>query len=299
MFASPAEIARSTSVTFSLPNILRRHSVVQALLASKLLRPEQAIIFNSNSKAFVDLSDPEPRNVFLKSVFEPDFFELSKALLDHEGTFFDLGANVGFCSFGLVPTRQSAEFHLFEANPNLIPLLKQSVELHPDQSFHLNHCCVSDSQGKTNFRLEANQSGQSHVCTTLGKGIEVTNLVLDDYCDQHKVNCIDFAKIDLEGHELPSLQGWKKYLTDHRIKALFIEIMPENQARYGRETNAPLFFLESLGYSLYLCKVSDFGRFGDHPKRIPVKKGSLLLAKFNASEYPEKFSTDILAIGSN
>ena len=282
-----------------LPKFLHRHKILDFICKFGWQECVIPVRYNSTARTVIDLRDPEPRNVFIKKQFEPDFFDLANSFIGEKGTFFDLGANVGFCSFGLVPTQQSAEFHLFEANPNLIPLIKESIALHPEQCFHLNHCCISDSQGKTNFQLEANQSGQSHVCTTLGKGIEVTNLVLDDYCDQHKVNCVDFAKIDLEGHELPSLQGWKKYLTDHRIKALFIEIMPENQARYGRETNAPLFFLESLGYSLYLCKVSDFGRFGDHPKRIPVKKGSLLLAKFNASEYPEKFSTDILAIGSN
>ena len=58
--------------------------------------------------------------------------------------------------------------------------------------------------------MEANQSGQSHVCPTQGKGIEIPNLVLDDYCDQNQINCIDFAKIDIEGHELPALQGWQR-----------------------------------------------------------------------------------------
>jgi FkbM family methyltransferase len=286
-------------MTFTLPNIFRRHSVVKGLLASKLISPKQKIIFNGNSRAFVDLSDPEPRNVFLKSAFEPDFFELSTSLLDNEGTFFDLGANVGFCSFGLIPTHQQTVLHLFEANPNLIPLLRQSIEMHPDQCFHLNHCCISDTHGKTNFQLEAHQSGQSHVCPAQGKGIEIPNLVLDDYCDQNKITCIDFAKIDIEGQELPALQGWQKNLSDHRVKAIYVEIIPENQKRYGRKTNAPLAYLESLGYSLFLCKDSDFRHFGDKPKTLDVKNGSLLLAKFNASEYPDEFATDILAIGKS
>ena len=147
--------------------------------------------------------------------------------------------------------------------------------------------------------MKANQSGQSHVCPTQGKGIEIPNLVLDDYCDQNQINCIDFAKIDIEGHELPALQGWQKNLSDHRVKAVYVEIIPENQKRYGRKTNAPLAYLESLGYSLFLCKDSDFRQFGDQPKTLDVKNGSLPLAKFNASEYPEEFATDILAIAKS
>jgi FkbM family methyltransferase len=244
----------------------------------------------------IDLRDPEPRNVFIQKQFEPDFFALANSFIGENGNFFDLGANVGFCSFGLIQSNQQTTFHLFEANPNLIPLLGQSVELHPDQSFHLNHCCISDTNGITNFQLEANQSGQSHVCPNQGKGIGVPNLVLDDYCDENHIDRVDFAKIDIEGHELTALQGWQKNLSDHRVKAIYMEIIPENQLRYGRKTNAPLTYLESLGYSLFLCKNSDFGLFGEHPRKDRLKEDAPLLAKFNANEYPQDFSTDVLAL---
>ena len=80
--------------------------------------------YNSNARTVIDLRDPEPRNVFIQKQFEPDFFDLANSFIGEKGTFFDLGANVGFCSFGLIPAHQRTAFHLFEANPNLIPLLK-------------------------------------------------------------------------------------------------------------------------------------------------------------------------------
>lgn len=282
-----------------LPKFLHRHKILDFICKFGLQECVIPVEYNSTARTVIDLRDPEPRNVFIKKQFEPDFFDLTNSFIGEKGTFFDLGANVGFCSFGLVPTQQSSEFHLFEANPNLIPLIKESIALHPKQSFHLNHCCVSDSQGKTKFQPQANQSGQSHVCSDQREGIEVPNLVLDDYCDKHHINDVDFAKIDIEGHELPALQGWGKNLSDHRVKAIYIEIIPENQERYGRQTNAPLTYLESLGYSLFLCKDSDFGLFGEHPRKNRSKKDAPLLAKFHACEYPEAFSTDILALASS
>ena len=282
-----------------LPKFLYRHKILDFICKFGWQDCVIPVRYNSNARTVIDLRDPEPRNVFIQKQFEPDFFDLANSFIGEKGTFFDLGANVGFCSFGLIPTNQRTEFHLFEANPNLIPLLRQSVELHPNQCFQLNHCCISDTNGKTNFKMEANQSGQSHVCPTQGKGIEIPNLVLDDYCDQNQINCIDFAKIDIEGHELPALQGWQKNLSDHRVKAVYVEIIPENQKRYGRKTNAPLAYLESLGYSLFLCKDPDFRHFGNQPKTLNVKNGSLPLVKFDASEYPEEFATDILAIAKS
>jgi len=269
---------------------------VQVLLASKLLRPEQTINFNGNARAVVNLTDPEPRNVFLQSVFEADFFHVAKSFLRKDGTFFDLGTNVGFCTFGLVPDRPTSSYHLFEANPHLIKLLEQSIDLHPNQEFTLNHVCISDSTGKTRFQLEQNQSGQSHVSTKEGSGIEIRNLLLDEYCDNKGTDSVDFAKIDLEGHELPALQGWRNCLSEHKVKAIYIEIMPENQARYGRSANAPLAYLESLGYELYLCKEEDFGVFGNSPNEISLEQGSLPLSRFRAEEYPEDFATDALAL---
>ena len=267
---------RNARMPFSFPKILRRHSIVQALLASKLIQPEQTIKFNGNSQAFVNLSDPEPRNVFLKSVFDPDFFHVAKSFLRKGSSVFDLGANMGFCSFGLVPNYPDLSYHLFEANPQLIHLLKRSIELHPLQKFVLNHACISDRAGTTRFQLEPNQSGQSHVSTQDGSGIKVSNLTLDDYCGQQMLDSVDFAKIDLEGHELPALQGWNKCLSKHRVKAIYLEIMPENQTRYGRQTKAPLCYLESLGYELYLCKQDDFGSFGSAPSKTYYQDNSLL-----------------------
>jgi FkbM family methyltransferase len=289
-------ISTSMQLLHWLPRFFHRHKSIDFLCKAGLQEKISEINFNNGSRAIVDLSDPEPRNVFIQHEFEPHFFEIANALMPKDATFFDLGANVGFCTFGLVPDRPTSSYHLFEANPHLIKLLEQSIDLHPDQEFTLNHVCVSDSTGKTRFHLEPNQSGQSHVSTKLDSGIEIQNLLLDEYCDNKGTDSVDFAKIDLEGHELPALQGWRKCLSEHRVKAIYIEIMPENQARYGRSANAPLAYLESHGYELYLCKEEDFEVFGNSPHETSLEQGSLLLSRFRAEEYPGNFATDALAL---
>lgn len=279
-----------------LPRFLCRHKILDFICKYGWQDCVVTASYNSSSRTVIDLRDPEPRNVLIQKQFEPDFFQLADSFIGVSGTFFDLGANVGFCSFGLIPKHPKFSYHLFEANPKLIPLLKKSIKLHPNQRFYLNHCCISDKHGNTNFKPEINQSGQSHVCPTQEAGIEIPNLVLDDYCNQNHIHHVDFAKLDIEGHELPALQGWQKNLALHRIKAIYVEIIPENQKRYGRETNAPLAYLESLGYSLFLCKDNDFGLFGEYPRKNRLNKDTPLLAKFRSSEYPYTFSTDVLAL---
>ena len=145
--------------------------------------------------------------------------------------------------------------------------------------------------------MENDQSGQSHVSTKDGKGIVVSNLKLDEYCDDISANFIDFTKNRFRRPRATALHGWRKYLSAQRVKAIYIEIMPENQARYGRSTNAPLSFLESLGYELYAMQERRFWIFGDDPSETKFRNKSLELSRFNAKEYPpQNFATDILAL---
>jgi FkbM family methyltransferase len=281
-----------------LPKFLLRHKIIDFLCSVGLQEHVIKINFNNGSMAMIDLSDPEPRNVFIRGEFEPHFFVIANVLMPQTGIFFDLGANVGLCSFGLVSSRPKARFHLFEANPQMINLLNQSIDLHKIHSFSLKQCCLSDKVGNTSFHLSVKQSGQSHVATSCEQGIVISNLRLDQYCDDHGINHIDFAKIDLEGQEIPALHGWKKSLCQQNIKALYVEIIPENQARYGYETNTSLLILESYGYKLFLCKPEDFEIFGNKVETLTFEGGSISVSSFSAKDYPPSFATDVLAIAT-
>ena len=90
--------------------------------------------------------------------------------------------------------------------------------------------------------IEEKQSGQSHVATDSDSGESVPNL-LDHYCKEKKVNFVDFAKVDLEGHELPALKGWRKDLSEHKVRAIYIEIMPENPGSIWKTDECSLAFL--------------------------------------------------------
>ena len=169
----------------------------------------------------------------------PIFLKLRNSFLPDQGVFFDLGANVGFCSFGMLQNKPKCHYHLFEANPKMIELLWNSINYHNNCSIKLEHACVTEKHGVTEFCLSNDQSGQSHVATIEEHGIKIPNISLDDYCFENNISKIDFAKIDLEGHELSALKGWNQFLARGMVKTIYLEVMPENQARYGLNTNEP------------------------------------------------------------
>jgi len=278
-----------------LPKFLKKHKIINFLILSKLQQKLIKLKFNENCYNFINLADPEPRNVFIHKVFELDFFKIAKSFMPKNGTFFDIGANVGFCTFGLVNSRPEASFHLFEANHKLIDLLNLSKELYTNKNIFINHCCVGNTWGTSYFKVREDQTGQSHVSNTVEE-IQVSNCMLDKYCNEQKINTVDFAKIDIEGYELPALKGWGKRLSNHSIRTIHIEIIPGNQSRYGFATNAPLLYLESLGYELFLYKDVDFRVFNETPKLEFGRSNQVPLLKFRASKYPSSHATDVLAL---
>jgi len=56
------------------PRFLRKHSLIKAFLRLSPDSAMQRISFNNNAHAWVDLSGPEARNVFLTRSFEPVCF---------------------------------------------------------------------------------------------------------------------------------------------------------------------------------------------------------------------------------
>ena len=183
----------------------------------------------------------------------------------------------------------------------MIELLKHSIMYHNNYFIYLNHACVTDKKGTTKFCITDTQSGQSHVATSEENGVHITNLNLDEYCQTNDISQIDFAKIDLEGHEYKALSGWQNCLKQKIVKAIYIEIIPENQNRYQLNTNESLIYLESLGYNLYLCKDDDFQKFPNYTEssKIIFNKKSINLRSLKAKDYPINYSTDILALASN
>ena len=191
-----------------LPRPLRRHKVVQ--LATKLFpySRHRLVQFNSGAHAFLDLQDAEARNVFVTRCFEPEFFEIATRIMARGGIFFDGGANFGLCSLGLLPRvdLEHTEFHLFEANANLEPFLRESQRLvAPHARVHINIGCLSDHEGRSRFEVNDTETGKSHLSDS--GCLIASNIVLDDYLRRMAVDKVRLLKLDIEGQELAALRG--------------------------------------------------------------------------------------------
>lgn len=73
---------------------------------------------------------------------------------------------------------------------------------------------------------------------------------LDDFCAREAIGRVDFIKIDVEGAELPVLEGGREVIEKHR-PTMLIEIEARHIARYGHSPEDVTGWLLKRGYTMY------------------------------------------------
>lgn len=177
---------------------------------------------------------------------EPEWLILDR-LVDRQRAAVDVGANEGLYSGRLA--QLCPRVHAFEP----IPWLADGLETRlPRQRVRIHRLALSDRQGQAELRIPYAGSGEElNGLSTLeaGAGFASGMTLRSVPCalrrlDDVVAEPVGFIKIDVEGHELPVLQGATRMLTHDRPVLLV-----ESQRSTHRDAPANIFaFLETLGY---------------------------------------------------
>jgi FkbM family methyltransferase len=247
-----------------------------------------------------DIRDPFPRAYMLSGVFEPEFFAIAVPILRRGGVFLDVGANFGFCSFGLVHALAGAppvDYHLFEANARLCAVLERTATLHPHVNVTITRGCVTRAPGTSRLHVVAGHSGASYIAPNGEE--EAPNIVLDHYLDERGLDQVSLLKLDIEGLEPLALQGAARSLRAARIRAVYLEVSTDLLGRQGLAPTDALAPLVDAGFTLYYVRRSDFD-LGVADARsavsVDINDTWLRLAPVGVDGFPSSHQTDLLAI---
>ena len=280
----------------ALPGPLRRHRLVRALLRLSPGSAVQEVSFNDGARLLADIGDPFPRAYMLAGAFEPEFFEVAAPFLRRGGVFLDVGANVGFCSFGLVRALAGGppvDFHLFEANGRLCALLRRSTALHPGQSMTVVHGCVTNAPGTSRLHVVHEQLGASYIA---GDGEEtVPNVVLDEYLEGRGIGRVALMKMDIEGLEPLALAGARRSLTSGRIEAVYLELSAPNLRRQGFSPAAVLSLLRETGFEVFFVRRADLEQGSAPGPPVVLEVGGAPIRAARVDAFPPDLQTDVLA----
>jgi FkbM family methyltransferase len=257
----------------------------------------QEVSFNDGARLLADIGDPFPRAYMLAGVFEPEFFEIAVPFLKRGGAFLDVGANVGFCSFGLVRALAGGppvDFHLFEANARLCALLRRSIALHPDQLMTVVHGCVTNAPGVLRLHVVREQLGASYIAAD---GADpVPNVVLDEYLERRGIGRVALMKMDIEGLEPLALAGARRSLASGRIEAVYVELSAPNLRRQGFSPPAVLSVLRETGCEVFFVRRSDLEHGLAPGPSVVLEVGGAMIRAARVGAFPPDDQTDVLAV---
>lgn len=189
----------------------------------------------------------------------------------------DGGAHRGSFACSAHKVFPSAVIHMVEPQPSCLPLLK---ELCSDRRFRMHPCALSDRQGTLPMICKPTPDTGAHIPaadrlaeTTMHVEATTLDQLFASDCRQSDRALL---KLDLQGHELPALEGALKLLA--RVEMIITEV---TFLRWqGLPTRAELErFLDARGFDLFEV-ASLSGRASDGRLRqgdfVYVRRGSPL-----------------------
>lgn len=205
---------------------------------------------------------------------------------------FDVGSNIGLYTLLFAKLVGSkGQVHCFEPEQKNYQKLLTNLTLNNYQNILANYYAVF-SESKT---LELNvfpdsvnswhslgkpemadpwQSGKKMIPINKQK---VEGVSLDDYCYQHKIDKIDFLKIDVEGAELEVLQGCKRLFTEKKIEQIMFEVSLPQIESMGHNQEEIFSYLKNNAFECYPI-LSD-GNLGESITSITSKYGNYIAKK--------------------
>lgn len=198
----------------------------------------------------IEASDIALSKHIVKNLFSPENYI----------TIFDVGAHIGQSATYYKSTYKNSKIYSFEPFPNSFEHLK-TLNLTNFKPFNLG---FSDKKGLESFCC--NKGSPTNSLLSLSKnaketwgGIEGLSEVekfdcefttLDDFCDENKVEFIDFLKIDVQGAEFKVLKGAHRALNGKRIGVIQLEVILGDTYTGQKTPGYYMGLLENYDYKL-------------------------------------------------
>lgn len=215
----------------------------------KITKKNRGFFKVKDIKMYLDFLDPIDRKIILNQNYEEEEFKIFEDLIKKNSSDYllDIGANCGYYSFFILKNNPKLKVLAFEPNNEAYfkflqtlkksDKLKKRIELLNYGLSNINSEMTMYSQVKFGY---AQTGGTSVEADNGGKGQIANFKIGDDVLNLKNENIA--IKIDVEGHELKTLKGMIKLITQNNI-ILQIEIFDKNYYQVDS-------FLKDLNFKL-------------------------------------------------
>lgn len=192
-----------------------------------------------------------------RAAYSPLVVDAMKRYLHPGAVFMDIGANIGYLSaVGAALVGPGGQVHSFEPVPRYFENLRRLAELNPAYSIVANQSAAGAAPSRAAI-LITHEPGQNTFVTgyKLGPDVESTLDVpvvrLDSYIEMQNIARVTLIKIDVEGFELPVLEGLRGLFEKGQRPAIICEVAPRAYRLLGRSVAELNELIRRYGYSAW------------------------------------------------
>jgi FkbM family methyltransferase len=207
----------------------------------------------------LDLSEGIDFSIYLLGAFERSTAATLQKLVKPGDVVFDIGANIGAHTLGLARSVGSTgRVFAFEPADFAFAKLKRNLALNPELEAraHPRQVLLAAAPAEhaqpeiyASWPLKKDDSVHPKHRGRLVTARNATVDTLDRFVEREGIDRLNLIKIDVDGHELPVLQGGLRILTKFR-PVLVMEMSPYVHAEEHNSFAALVALLGDAGYSL-------------------------------------------------
>ncbi len=185
-------------------------------------------------------------------LYDPPFLKWAKGFLPKNGIVVDSGANIGQTVMYLGQYVTRGKLFAFEPGEKQANWLEECVERNRAmlKSTEIHRWALGDEKGclylKDTWVGERFHGASSEISDQEGEAIEVIRL--SDFLKERRIPYVDLWKLDVEGYEIPALQGAEEFLKEKRIRALYVELYRQSGKIFHDHGRKVRQYLSNYGY---------------------------------------------------
>lgn len=182
----------------------------------------------------------------------PGFYKWAERFLPGDGMIVDSGANIGQTLMYLAQLVPEGSVLAFEPGETQAEWLAECLRLNAGLPVELIKLGLGAKANTVFLNDEGNPAthgAQSSISDTRGTPIQIVRL--EDELGRRGITRVTLWKLDVEGYEIPALEGARTLLENRMIDALYVELHEEN----GRQIKK---YLSEIGYQCH--SINDQGQ---------------------------------------
>lgn len=236
---------------------------------------DSVVVERGRIRYHLDLKEGIDFSIYLLGAFEPGTRKTLQTLVRPGDVVFDIGANVGAHTLSMAQAvGAQGKVYAFEPADFAFAKLRRNLALNPDlqaRTFLQQTLLAGDSSAApereiyASWPLEGDGSVHPKHRGKLVSAEHAKVQTLDEFVERESIQRLNLIKMDVDGHELPVLQGAQETLRRFR-PTLVMEMSPYIHAEFHHPFADFVDLLRSAGYEL---------RNADTGKAVPLDTGQL------------------------